>query len=273
MAPQSFIGAAFTRPALRRWLTIGVAAVLVTGLADRAEAQRFGRGPTPGAGACFYEDPDFQGDYFCIRSGDGIDALPRDMNDRISSIRTFGRAEVRVFQDSRFEGRSARFDDVRNLRREGWNDRISSIRVDSVGGGLGFGRRDDRDRGRDDRDRGRDNVSGAQADRIVRRAYQDILNREPDEGGLREYRRRIIDDGWSEQQVREALRNSAEKRVVTRERAAEVVRRAYLSVLNREPDAGAQGYITRVMREGWTEEDVARELRRSPEYRQQGRRR
>jgi hypothetical protein len=174
------------------------------------------------------------------------------MNDRISSIRTFGRVEVRVFQDSRFEGRSARFDDVRNLRSQGWNDRISSIRVESLGGSGrgGFGN------------------NGNQADRIVRRAYQDILNREPDEGGLRLYRSRIIDDGWTEQQVREALRNSAESRVVTRERAAEIVRRAYLSVLNREPDAGAQGYINRVMREGWTEEDVARELRRSPEFRQ-----
>jgi hypothetical protein len=236
----------------RRWLTVGFAAALCAGLADRAEAQRFGRGATPGAGACFYEDPDFQGEYFCVRAGDVIQEVPREMNDRISSIRTFGRVEIRVFQDSRFEGRSARFEDVRNLRAQGWNDRISSIRVESLGGRFGRGGGND----------------GAQADRIVRRAYQDILNREPDEGGLREYRRRIIDDGWTEQQVREALRNSAENRVVTRERAAEVVRRAYLQVLNREPDAGAQGYVTRVMREGWTEEDVARELRRSPEFRQ-----
>jgi hypothetical protein len=249
---------------LRRWLAVGFAAALSVGLADRAEAQRFGRGPTPGAGACFYEDPDFQGDYFCVRAGDAVESLPRDMNDRISSIRTFGRVEVRVFQDSRFEGRGGRFDDVRNLRNEGWNDRISSIRVESIGGG--FGRRDDRERGRDGISR--DGISGAQADRIVRRAYQDILNREPDEGGLREYRRRIVDDGWSEQQVREALRNSNERRVVTRERASDIVRRAYLSVLNREPDAGAEGYISRVMREGWTEDDVARELRRSPEFRQ-----
>jgi hypothetical protein len=244
--------------ALRRCLTIGFAAALCAGLADSAEAQRFGRGPTPGAGACFYQDPDFEGEYFCVRAGDAIEALPRDMNDRISSIRTFGRAEVRVFQDSRFEGRTARFADVRSLRREGWNDRISSIRVEGLGGGFG--------RGRDDRDR--DAIGGAQADRIVRRAYQDILNREPDEGGLREYRRRIIDDGWTEQQVRAALRNSQENRVVTRERATEVVRRAYRSVLDREPDSGAQGYVDRVMREGWTEEDVARELRRSPEARQ-----
>jgi hypothetical protein len=239
-------------------MTLGFVAFLSAGLADRAEAQRFGRGPTPGAGACFYQDPDFQGEYFCVRAGDVVESLPRDMNDRISSIRTFGRVEVQVFQDSRFEGRTARFDDVANLKRQGWNDRISSLRVE----GGGFGRRDDRDRGQFG------NRGGDQADRMVRRAYQDILHREPDEAGLRLYRSRVIDEGWSEQQVRDALRSSPENRIVTRERASEMVRRAYLSVLNREPDAGAQGYVNRVMREGWTEEDVARELRRSPEYRQ-----
>ena len=252
--------------AVNRWLTVGFAAVLCAGLVDRAEAQRFGRGPTPGAGACFYEDPDFEGEYFCIRAGDRVEQMPRDMNDRISSIRTFGRVEVTVFQDRDFSGREARFEDVRNLKRQGWNDRISSLRVEGLRGGSGgFERRDDRDRGRD---RGRFEIGDAQAERMVRSAYQNVLHREPDEAGLRLYRRHITEDGWFEQQVREALRSSPENRVLTRERASEIVRRAYLSVLNREPDAGAQGYVNKVMRDGWTEEDVARELRRSPEYRQ-----
>jgi hypothetical protein len=246
-------------------------AVALCGTAQQAEAQRFGRGATPNAGACFYEDVDFRGDYFCMRAGEEIEALPREMNDRISSIRTFGRGvEVTVYQNPQFNGRASRFAEVPNLVEQGWNDRISSIRVESVGGG--FGRRDNRDfRG--------PGVGGREADRIVRRAYQDVLNREPDAEGMRVYRSRIIDEGWTEQQVREALRDSAEYRgnvrgnpgvrgAMTRERATEVVRRAYLSVLNREPDAGAEGYIEQVMRQGWTEEDVARELRRSPEFRQ-----
>ena len=248
---------------MSRTMTAALVVVLYGVSAGFAEAQRFGRGQTPAAGACFYENVDFQGDYFCVRAGDVVESLPRDMNDRISSIRTFGRVEVSVFQDSQFNGRGARFEDVNDLRRQGWNDRISSIRVESLGQ---FGRRDDR---------GGVGVRGNQADRLVRRAYQDVLNREPDAEGLRVYRSRVIDEGWTEQQVREALRNSPEYRTnagaargMTRERAAEIVRRAYLSVLNREPDAGAQGYIDGVMRQGWTEEDVARELRRSPEYRQ-----
>jgi hypothetical protein len=260
------------------WVQRGMAvgfAVALCGAAQQAEAQRFGRGATPNAGACFYEDVDFRGDYFCMRAGEEIESLPRDMNDRISSIRTFGRGvEVTVYQNPQFSGRASRFAEVPNLVNQGWNDRISSIRVESVGGG--FGRRDNRD----DRDfRGFGGGGGREADRIVRRAYEDVLNREPDAEGLRVYRSRIIDEGWTEQQVREALRDSPEYRAnvrgtqgtraaMTRERATEVVRRAYLSVLNREPDAGAEGYIDQVMRQGWTEEDVARELRRSPEFRQ-----
>jgi len=110
---------------------------------------------------------------------------------------------------------------------------------------------------------------GRQSDRIVRRAYQDILEREPDQAGLRQYRSRIIDDGWSEARVRDALRKSPEyrqKNTMTRQRAQDIVRRAYLSVLKREPDAGSRGYVDRVLRDKWTQSDVERELRKSPEY-------
>jgi hypothetical protein len=116
---------------------------------------------------------------------------------------------------------------------------------------------------RDDRRRGED------ADRVVRRAYQDILDREPDSAGMRLYRSRIIDDDWSEQDVREALRKSPEyreKNTMTRQKAEEIVGRAYRSVLNRDPDSGSRTYVDKVMREKWSQSDVERELRKSPEY-------
>jgi hypothetical protein len=116
---------------------------------------------------------------------------------------------------------------------------------------------------RDDRRR------GADADRVVRRAYQDILDREPDSAGMRLYRSRMIDDDWSEQDVREALRKSPEyreKNTMTRQKAEEIVGRAYRSVLNREPDSGSRSYVDKVMREKWSQSDVERELRKSPEY-------
>ena len=46
-----------------------------------------------------------------------------------------------------------------------------------------------------------------------------------------------------------------------------MVRQAYLSVLGREPDAGARPWVDQVMRNSLTQQDVERELRRSPEYR------
>jgi hypothetical protein len=241
--------------------------MFATFAASEADAQRWGRPNAPRSGACFYRDANFQGDYFCLRAGEGVESVPDDMNDEISSIRTFGGdVEVTVYQSRRFSGRSERFGDVRNLRDQGWNDKLSSVQVEP----LSWGGRRDRDRDRDGGFRG-----NASAERIVRRAYQDILDREPDPSGMRTYRSRIIDDDWSEEQVREALRRSPEYRermTMTPQKAAEVVRRAYLSVLNREPDAASQGYVQRVLRDKWTEEDVARELRRSPEYREQRRR-
>ena len=113
----------------------------------------------------------------------------------------------------------------------------------------------------------------ASADRIIRRAYQDILGREPDASGLETYRRNIIDRGWDEQDVRTALRRSQERREVVQGQrrvsdaeATDMVRRAYQSVLKREPDAsGMQEYKARILNDRWTEQQVVSALRSSPE--------
>lgn len=121
------------------FVTFALAVLVSTGLTAQI---RWGRGPVPRLGACFYEDADFRGQYFCVGRGEDVGVLPEGMNDRISSIRIFGDADVIVFQDGRFRGGSARFStDVRNLQREGWNDSISSLRVE----GSRWGGRD-RDR-------------------------------------------------------------------------------------------------------------------------------
>jgi hypothetical protein len=217
----------------------------------------------PRNGACFYEDVNFGGDFFCVRTGGRLDTMPSGMNDRISSIRTFGSAEAQVYRNSSLGGGSARFsDDAEDLRQEDWNDQISSVQVRS-------GPHADRDGAYADR-------SFRNATRIVRRAYRDILDRQPDAEGLRHYRSRVIDDGWTEAQVRQDLRNSPEYRDettangqlgLTRASAENVVRRAYRAVLNREPDPASEGYVEHVLRDGWTQRDVEQDLRRSAEYR------
>lgn len=230
-----------------------------------AATAQWGGGPIPREGACFYQDVNYRGQYFCAEAGAGLSALPSGANDRVSSIRVFGRVEITVFEDPRFRGESMVFDsNVRDLQSENFNDVISSIHVEngSFGGGV--------------RGRGNRPPFGSQQnpDAMVRRAYQDILERDPDPAGMRTYRIHIIDDGWTEQEVRDALRKSPEYRennTMTRPKAEEIVRRAYLAVLKREPDAGGQGYVNSVLRDKWTQQDVERELRRSPEYRNNNR--
>ena len=112
-----------------------------------AIAQRsWGRPHFPRAGACFFRDPNFSGDYFCMREGDRWPSLPHGFNDSITSIRVFGGARLRLFNDDSFGGINVRLDhDVDTLVRyrlpnnpaKSWNDRISSIAV--------FGDRDDWD--------------------------------------------------------------------------------------------------------------------------------
>jgi hypothetical protein len=229
-----------------------VACIAAISASSTLSAQRWGRGALPRDGACFYKDTDFHDDYFCLTGGEELGAMSEDVNDKITSIKIFGQAEVTVFTDARFAGDSTRFaGNVRDLKEEKWNDRISSLRVLSGAGA---------------------NVRPAgDVDQIIRRAYQELLDREPDPQGFLLYRNHMLNDGWSEDRVRETLRNSPEYRTkggMTVARAQEIVRRAYLEVLKREPDSGSQPYVEKVMRDHWSQQDVERELRKSDEYRE-----
>lgn len=236
--------------------------------ANTATAQRARENFDPRDGACFYQNPNYGGASFCVRAGESLEAVPRGMNDEVSSIRTFGVSEVIVFRDQSFRGPSERYDgNVPDLRQTHWNDQVSSVRVTGDRYGL-HGRYDDRGyRGSD-----------GNADRMVRRAYRDVLGSTPDSEAMRYYRGRIVDDGWSEAQVRQDLRRSEGSLLsdpqdryrtndTVRGRAEDVVRNAYRAVLGREPDPGSEGYVDRVMHDGWSQADVERELRRSAEYR------
>jgi Peptidase inhibitor family I36 len=103
--------------------------------------REWGSEAVPQAGACFYSDTNFRGRHFCLGVREDMPEPPRGTNDRISSIRVLGNAEVLAFRDVRFKGPEARFfGDMRDLRREGWNDTISSIRVVGRSGDWDFNR-------------------------------------------------------------------------------------------------------------------------------------
>lgn len=124
-----------------------------------AQDDRWGRPATPANGACFYENIDYSGNYFCSRQGESVEMVPQGTNDRISSVRLFGNAELVVYRDRDFGGVSQWFDvSARDLRNSGWNDTISSYRVETRGSnygnrgrGYGYGRGNDNSRYGDDR--------------------------------------------------------------------------------------------------------------------------
>jgi len=73
---------------MTRYAAIGflMGAALLTNV-NSASAQRWGRENTPRSGACFYEDINFNGRYFCTAAGADAAEVPNGVNDRISSVR------------------------------------------------------------------------------------------------------------------------------------------------------------------------------------------
>ena len=209
-----------------------------------------------------YEDAEYRGDRLVLYPGDSLENLSGltfenggRLNDRISSLRVEGGAEVYVHADARFRGAVMRLtENTRDLTGRllpgslstSWNDRISALRVEV---------------------RRRDEAKG-EPDTVIKRAFLDLLGREPDPAGVRDYRSLIIDQGWTETMVRENIRRSDEFR---REGADRIVRRAYLDVLGREADPEGLGFSRgKVMEKNWNEGDVRDALRKSDEHRKTG---
>jgi Peptidase inhibitor family I36 len=189
------------------WCVLGVLTFLV--VAEATAQPRWGRPSLPREGACFYRDRNYRGDYFC--TDQDIAVLPNGMNDQITSIRTFGNAEVTIYQEGRFRGRSTQLrGDVRNVG-DSWNDRISSVRVRGTYGGPGAYRPDggedrDRDRGRDRQQR---RWTDREAEAMVARAYRALLGREPDPAS-RGWVDQVKSNNWSEQQLMDEIKKSPE---------------------------------------------------------------
>lgn len=220
-----------------------------------------------------FEHANFQGGAIVVYAGESVDNFARwtfdngrNANDRVSSLRIEGGAEVTVFTDAKFRGQALRLTgDVRDLARGDergvrFNDAISSLRVEAVRRGRDDDWRPD-DRGGHGNGRG----SAVDPEKIVRRAYQDILEREPDPEGLRRYRSQIIDRGWTEKQVRDSLRASEEYRVTY---MTARLNRLYREILGRDVDArGFDHYRNKIIEHGWGDDDIRRDLRNSAEFR------
>jgi hypothetical protein len=225
---------------------------------DRDEDHRRENGPR----VIVFQDAEYRGDSLVLYPGDSLEDLSSHtfknggrLNDRISSIRVEGGAEIYVHADPRFRGSVMRVtENTRNLTGRllpgssstSWNDRISALRVEAR----------------------RRNEPKVEPDVIIKRAYRDLLGREPDAEGLRDHRSLMIDQGWTEAMVRDNIRRGDEFR---REGADRIVRRAYLDILGREVDpSGLKHFRENILQKNWTEGDVRDALRNSDEYKKSG---
>jgi hypothetical protein len=102
------------------------------------------------------------------------------------------------------------------------------------------------------------------AELVVQRAYRDVLDRPADPEGLRAYRDRLMQQGWTEQRVIQHLQRSDEARAVNADAA---ITKAYREVLGREPDAKGLAHYRGKWREGWTQGQIRADLSRSNEGR------
>jgi len=203
----------------------------------------------------------------CLLFGGRADASPRPAAAGTHVLPTrVDVAEPNAVPDRKDDAIRRAFDEV--LRREPNSSELRRYRarMDEDGWTEADIRKDLRSR---DEYRQESRVRPEDVDRIIRRAYREILEREPEPEGMRTYRRALIDRGWSEQDVRADLRKSPEYRDVQRKSAERTVTRAYQDILGREPDqAGLRNYTRRIMVEGWSERQVRADLERSPEYRE-----
>ena len=80
---------------------------------------------------CVYEDINYGGRSQCWDADEEEQNLQRrGWNDRISSIRIFGRARVEVYRDADYRGQRLRLDrDAPDLGAINWSDQISSFQV------------------------------------------------------------------------------------------------------------------------------------------------
>ncbi len=241
----------FRRPA---WL----AAALVGLAAAGAWAQPV----TPPGRVLLFPEPNYRGEPLVVEVGSAVDNLAnlrsggRQWNERISSVRFEGSVILVLYADAYFHGATATLTrDAADLsalslgsrKDANWDNRISSLRVEPIERAAPVFIHWDR----------------PAAERAVRAAYHDILGRDPDQDGLRKYRDRLVKQGWTEDQLRDNLRDSDE----FRHRDVEaIVRKVYRDVLGRDPDPSGHDSYTRSLRNGMSEAEFRADLKRSSEY-------
>ncbi|MBN2242750.1 MAG: peptidase inhibitor family I36 protein [Acidobacteria bacterium] len=108
------------------FLTLMVLTILSPAL--QAQGRSWNQGNQPRDGACFYVDRDYQGEEYCVDADESQHQIANRYNDRISSVRIFGKAQVVVYEHENLGGaRRVLASSTPGLGD--FNDKISSIEV------------------------------------------------------------------------------------------------------------------------------------------------
>lgn len=100
-------------------------------------------------------------------------------------------------------------------------------------------------------------------EKVITEAFRDLLERDPDPDGMRHYRRRMIERGWTAGDVREAILASDEYRMKL---ADDIIDRAFDDLLERPPSqAERDEYRRRLLKDG-TEDGIRRNIKKTDEY-------
>ncbi|MFT3830663.1 MAG: hypothetical protein QM691_13250 [Opitutaceae bacterium] len=260
--------------------------LLVPARAERDEAADRRRRPETGR-IVLYSAENFEGVAVELLPGAVVPNLGdlrfadgRSVQDRLSSVRVFGPLKVTVYSDAGFRGEVLEIDrDLPRLNRvprrsgKGWDNCISSVRVSGGRADSGPGRDDDSDHwdrgpGRDE-PRHHDRWSGAEIERIVTRAFRELLQREPNGTELRRYREAVQNEDWGRDEIYDDIRGTREYRSMEAER---IVTRVYRELLGRDPDpSGRDHWRRKILEKGWSEERFRDVIRETDEYRQRDR--
>jgi hypothetical protein len=230
-------------------------------LAITAHAQP-GPPPPPAGRILLYSEPDYRGEILVVEAGTSLDNLEsvsdsrgRRWNNRVMSVRLEGPVVLTASESPRFGGAqiqvSRDLPDLSAVPFEGnpgatWARTIASLRATPLDPGV----------------RTVVQWNRHEADEVIRVAFRDLFGREADEIGLRTYRSRLVESGWTEIQLREEICRSPEYR--NRDLNA-IARRAYREVLGRDVDPSGLAAYTRALSRGKGDIELRLELRRSRE--------
>lgn len=240
----------------------------------------------------FFTEPNFQGEALRVEAGARVDDLAtlRRANQQpwrgaISSVRIEGTARATVASAPGFRGErleiAASIPDLYAQPRSGetWDRAIAAIEVHGPALAAPAPAPAQPDRGPGPVvvvpapappprvvlvEPPRPRIDRRTAERMVEHAYREVLDRPADPAGLRTYRDRLMQEGWSQQEVIQQLQRSPEARAIQPEAA---IRRMYREVLGREADPAGLAHYRAKWREGWTQGQIREDLRRSQEGR------